>query len=533
MRKLMSLMFCLGMLLIPNCVSALDEPVLVGTEAELRTAIESGKDVVLKNDITVSSISSSTADNGRDRSAVVISSSVTIDGDGYTIDTSTVGTVFDIYYTGSSASEIVEVSFNDITIKNTKAGGRCIDTRTGNIELNLNSANLIVEKLASNTNRDQALTIGGNYSNPIDVNLIDTKVTTGKAGYAITVFNPVNLTIDSSNITGYGALVMKGVNNSQGSAGSTVTIKNNSVLTSVNEFSGTTDDFGTIILEDDNIIVNVEDSSIEAIVTGSSAQFAFGQYEDIVVEKENKITVSGDSKITVNSKDELKSSGNNAPILTIQGGVESNVEIPEEYLPENVELEEDEDGNFVAVTKYKVTLNKVANGSVTLSKEEAKKGETIKVEAIADQDYLLKNIEVVDEDGNEVTFEDGEFVMPDSDVEITVTFEEIKYKVTLNKVVNGTVKVSKDEVKKGETIKVEVIADKEYLLKNIEIVDGDGNEVTFEDGEFVMPDSDVEITVTFEKVVNPSTSDNILTYIGFGLISLLCLSFILSKKTIV
>ena len=160
-----------------------------------------------------------------------------------------------------------DATFNNVTLKN--ANGRAIELRKGGITVNLNNSTVEVTK--SNA---QALTVGGNgEGGTVTVNISNSTISAPN-GYGIITFNPVNLTLtNASASTGYGALYMKGVDDSKGSAGSVVNI-NGSTLSSTNNSSEDTNEFGTIILETGNITVNVDASStVSANANGDCSQW--------------------------------------------------------------------------------------------------------------------------------------------------------------------------------------------------------------------------------------------------------------------
>lgn len=328
------------------------------TQEQLQEAVDAGSDVVLTENITNLT------------GTITISKSVTIDGDGHSIEVSTFKKVFEI-------KEGADVTFKNITIKNTFAGGRCIDTRSGSIKLTLDNAYLETTTTSGNSH-DQTLNVGGNlsteYPDAIEIVVKNAStITAGKSGYAIMTWNPVNLTIDNSEITGYAALYMRESSDSAGSAGSVVNIVNGSVLHGKNEHSNATNAFATIAIRDGNIQINVEDSELKATGTGDQIQFVFDEEKlNGASTVSNKITIEGNSTITssnVASTEDVETSVGQFETetsVTVEAGVKSNVEIPEIYLPEGIEFEKDEDGNYkkdadgnmVLVTiKYKVTID--------------------------------------------------------------------------------------------------------------------------------------------------------------------------------
>ena len=214
----------------------------------LSAAIEAaanGQTVELLKDVTV----------GNEQ--IVTTAPLTLNGNGHTVT-----------FTHEKPLRLnADATFNNVTLKN--ANGRAIELRKGGITVNLN--NSTVEVTESNA---QALTVGGNgEGGTVTVNISNSTISAPN-GYGIITFNPVNLTLtNTSSSTGYGALYMKGVDNSKGSAGSVVNI-NGSTLSSTNNSSADTNEFGTIILETGNITVNVDASStVSANANGDCSQW--------------------------------------------------------------------------------------------------------------------------------------------------------------------------------------------------------------------------------------------------------------------
>lgn len=168
---------------------------------------------------------------------VVDSTSLTINGNGYTISTAAAKAIEIV----NEKDEPITVTLNNVTIENTANKGRCVDTRNDNITLNLNNVTLKAEGVNS-----QPLTIGGSDTGIVNVNIDSaTKIDAGASGYGIITFVPNNLTINGT-VSGYAALYMK-----DGSAGSTVTV--NGTMSSANIYNEETNAFGTIVFEENGI----------------------------------------------------------------------------------------------------------------------------------------------------------------------------------------------------------------------------------------------------------------------------------------
>lgn len=320
----------------------------VTDEVSLRTALENGESVILQNEITITSKTTHPSATSRNRAAIAVQANsvtneVIIDGNGNKISTSTIPTIFEIY--GGST-----VIFKNITIENTAGGGRVIDTRV-NVKLILDNVNLKTTKTIS-ADHDQTLTIGGSFEDEMTVEIKNSKISAGVAGYGIISFNKVNLTITNSEVSGYGALYMK-----DGSEGSNIKIKN-SVMKSELNSDEPSNSFGTIAIEDNNIEIIVEDSKILATGTGSTPQIPFG--EDVSITG-NKFTVSGNSELV--GKGGIFETNTNATI-TVHSEVTSNLQIPQEYLAQGTIIKE-VNGEFVIEEEKTVEDKKEENETLT------------------------------------------------------------------------------------------------------------------------------------------------------------------------
>lgn len=332
MKKCLKLFTLAFALLFATIISVKADVKEVDNETDLSTALQNGESVKLTDNI----------DNISNIIKVKGKGTIVIDGNGKTVSAATPKKVFEIYAEDGE----LEVIFENITIINSYSGsnsegGRAIDTRTADITLTVKKSTLKTTSSANN----QPLTIGGS-AGPVVVNLNETTIEAGVAGYGIISFVPANITIDKSNIGGYAAIYMK-----EGTEGSEIVAKNGTVLTGENNHTGDSNNFGTIALEDDGIKIIVEDSTVEATGTGGAKQVIFSQADQLTVEKENTITVTGNSEIL--ARPEGFFINQDTSKVVVETGVKTNIEVPEEYLPEGVKVEKDKDGNFIVVELVK------------------------------------------------------------------------------------------------------------------------------------------------------------------------------------
>lgn len=342
--KMLILGIFITMFFVPvNVLAATD----VTDETTLKQALTNGEtEINLKNDIVLSN------DVGTHATRTVGlevkgEDTITINGNGHTLSTSLIVAMEVRANTGKD----LKLVLNDITVIGTE---RAIDTRSSGISLELNKTNLSVTKYGNY----QALTIGGN-AGPINVDINNNStIDGGQAGYGIITFNPVNMTINDSTVKGYAALFMKDADNSEGSAGSVVIIEN-SVVEGNSKYSGSSDNFGTIVLHDKNINIKIVNSLIKSVNTGTAYQVPFvlsSEIANVPDDEKNVITVEGESEFIVDTQIDDESLvlnyDNNKMDIVVKSGVKSNIQIEKEYLEEGTEtIIDEETGEIIVVNK--------------------------------------------------------------------------------------------------------------------------------------------------------------------------------------
>ena len=288
---------------------------------EAFNAAEDGQTVTLLKDYDASAENGGNYNNTKRN--LWLSKGITLDGCGHELTVTNRG----IGVQGADGK--IDVIFKDIAIKNSKEEGRCIDTRGKIGSLTIDNAVLSTESKEAS----QPLTIGGDQKDTATVKILNgSKVITsddGKYGYAITTFNPVNMTIDGSTIKGWACLNIKAASSSAGSNGSVFNITN-SELTSKNVYSGSSNAYSVIKMEDVDVTVNVTnttinvdgDSNTEAIVA-----FAPNNTNGSIVNlgEGNNVTFTGTTDFALN--------GNAVSKLVISGG-KFNQPVPEENCAE-------------------------------------------------------------------------------------------------------------------------------------------------------------------------------------------------------
>ena len=400
--------FCLIILMANQSFATQVETVNVTTEAELKDALENGKNVILSNDIEIKEISNSTADGDRNKAGIVLSKSVTLDGNGKKI-TSKLDRIFEIYATEGKC----EITFKNVTVENTAVGGRCVDTRTNNIVFNVNNSTLTTLKGAY----DQVITVGGPaYTTPIEINLNKSEIVAG-SHYAIVTFNPVKLNINNCEaVEGFAAIYMK-----EGSAGSEVII-NNSKITGTNSWSAESGDFGTITLEDTKITIDAKNSSIIAKETNTANQFVLDDRNggNTLTTYNSKIETD---KFSMRYKDGTKVILGDKTIL-VDPSITSK-EMLKDFILSDTVCQKTGTNEYTIFKKYSITVKDVEGGNVAVDKEKAIYGETITFSVAIQEGYEFKTIEI--SDGKKTkNVSDGEYVLDfESDITVTPVFESL------------------------------------------------------------------------------------------------------------
>ena len=390
----------------------------IGTKgyATLQAAINSaqtGDTVKLLADVDMTSYFTSSS------TRFPISKSLTIDGQGHSITVGRRG-----FGVGMNASSKIDVTFKDVTIANSSANARCIDTRG-----NLNSLTLDHVTLDTNgaSGETQPLTIGGNQSDKATVNIVNgSKIQTNDdatAYYAIITFNPVNMTITDSTIKGWACIYAKGKNSSAGSAGSEFTITD-SVLESSNIYNGNSNAFSAIMIEDDDVQVNITGTEIniygnsdqKQAVVGYPANNTFSE-SSVSLGEGNVVTLGGtnpnQSVVAFNysGSDPEDTSGG----VSVSGGT-FNKEVPEDVCADGyIPAEQDpvtglytvKQGTYIAqigTTKYETLAAAItaaeAGDTVKLLTDVTLTGQSVSGESALYGAFITKSITL---DGNNHT----------------------------------------------------------------------------------------------------------------------------------
>jgi len=145
-------------------------------------------------------------------------------------------------------------------------------------------------------------------------------------------------------------------------------------------------------------------------------------------------------------------------------------------------------GNFKQTGKT-ISVATCQGGTVSVDKNLANVGETVKLSSVADRGYQLSYYTLNGEELSSNTFE----VVGDS--EVGAVFEKINYNISVNSSNFATVNVSATATYQ-EQVTVSYTAQNGYKVDTITVNTKSGIPVVIANNKFTMPDEDVVITVT-------------------------------------
>ena len=306
-----------------------------GTKYEsLQEALDAANDgdtIKLLDDLDVTGAMYS----GDTRFNLWINKSIKLDGDDHTLTVKGRG----IGVQGASSN--IDVTMKNLTVENVgNANGRCVDTRGKLNSLTLDGVSLTTDT-SSYTGYLQPLTIGGNQSTPTTVTITDSFIETvaeANKGYAITTFNPVNMTITDSYIAGWSCLNIKGADSSAGSAGSTITVTDSTLL-SANGTPGKSNAYSLVKIEDDNVNVSITGTEIWVNGGDNTQSIVSFQKPNLTSAANSKVSMGEDNNVTLEGNYNFEASVGETSGLEISGGI-FNVAVPEEacatgYIPQS------------------------------------------------------------------------------------------------------------------------------------------------------------------------------------------------------
>lgn len=203
----------------------------------------------------------------------VADKSLTIDGNGHTLNVTQA--TWGLYVVNTTGNEYT-LTVKDLNIISTGASLWPMEVCNGNYNVTLDNVKLD-NSGRDTTQSEAAFSVGGSGANTT-VSIIDSELIAG-TGYAFRALNPVQLTITGSTLEGRNALYMQtsiqtGAGDSLGTAGSVATISD-STITTLSEYTGGREEFGTFVFEADNVALTVENSTISATADGMQQGLIF------------------------------------------------------------------------------------------------------------------------------------------------------------------------------------------------------------------------------------------------------------------
>ena len=186
---------------------------------------------------------------------------------------------------------------------------------------------------------------------------------------------------------------------------------------------------------------------------------------------------------------------------------------------DNMEVKVDVNGSSFIMPKFdvmvtavfkpshKIEIDKdIKHGTVRADRQKAIEGQSVKLEAQGEDDYVLDKYTVY-RTGNvkdTIPVNKDVFQMPNFDVTVTATFRTA-LKVSIDSVANGTISVTDSLVKPGQNVGIIVKPNKGYQLGDLQVVsqkDATESAPVSDDNMFQMLDSDVTVKATFVEATD-------------------------------
>ena len=156
---------------------------------------------------------------------------------------------------------------------------------------------------------------------------------------------------------------------------------------------------------------------------------------------------------------------------------------------------------------HKIEIDKdIKHGTVRADRQKAVEGQSVKLEAQGEDDYVLDKYTVY-RTGNvkdTIPVNKDVFQMPNFDVTVTATFRTA-LKVSIDSVANGTISVTDSLVKPGQDVGIIVRPNKGYQLGDLQVIsqkDATESAPVSDDNMFQMLDTDVTVKATFVEATD-------------------------------
>ena len=155
---------------------------------------------------------------------------------------------------------------------------------------------------------------------------------------------------------------------------------------------------------------------------------------------------------------------------------------------------------------------------------EAESGKSVTINPTPNDGYQVGPIKVTRIDtGAEVRVTGTTFIMPESDVNVEVSFKKKPpqvFNIKVNNGANGSVSVEPTSSIAGQTIKITVSPDNDYQLDQLKVTEANGKDVTVTNNSFTMPKSNVIVSAAFkEKPITPPEGSIEIPEDGFATIT--------------
>ena len=186
---------------------------------------------------------------------------------------------------------------------------------------------------------------------------------------------------------------------------------------------------------------------------------------------------------------------------------------------DNMEVKVDVNGSSFIMPKFdvmvtavfkpshKIEIDKdIKHGTVRADRQKAVEGQSVKLEAQGEDDYVLDKYTVY-RTGNvkdTIPVNKDVFQMPNFDVTVTATFRTA-LKVSIDSVANGTISVTDSLVKPGQNVGIIVRPNKGYQLGDLQVIsqkDATESAPVSDDNMFQMLDTDVTVKATFVEATD-------------------------------
>ena len=164
------------------------------------------------------------------------------------------------------------------------------------------------------------------------------------------------------------------------------------------------------------------------------------------------------------------------------------------------------DVSIKALSSEVYNINKSASNSQIDIQNKGLPGEKINFKVTLEDGYVLDKVMVRDDLGNDLEVKDNSFIMPKTNVTVSVITKKKVYNINTNSK-NILVNVLKN-AKKGDLVTFELKVNERYLIDKVRIITARGKEVSYKDNSFVMPNEDVTIIVDEVKLYKVSFIEN-------------------------